>query len=254
MPYITNAQREALNWRDLSFAVERVCAVDGCDQAAAVQQLRQAIADGNLRVSWADLPARYVEEPIFDSQEPPTSVWWWLKHAKFDLDAIAVPDEDGPELKGLVEDDWCLAPLYLGNVSSSYFGNVSSAVFDWIEERLETRQDRLGKVIENRIRFRPLLVWKPHIDAIWGWPVRASSPEKPAGLPVRKSAPDSRIIEVCKDVYAAHRDDPPNINEAWKLVSSQLDGTSREKIRTVLRRPEFKKLRRPVGIRKPRGG
>ena len=245
MPYITNAQKEWAQWIDLGFAVRQICTADHCDEVGAVQQLRLAIADGNVRVAWADRPEQYVDEPIFDSSEPPSDPRWWIHHAKFDLEAVSFPDDNGPEVTGSVLDDWCIAPLYMGG---------TSAVWDWIEERLETRQDRLGKAVEHRIRFRPLLVWSPHIDAIWGWPwpIKDSSREEPADLAVRRPATESVIIDVCREIYAERRADPPNVNDAWKLVREKLPGTPRHKIREVLERPEFKSLRNPVGIRKGR--
>src|SRR5580698_8682625 len=114
MPYVTNAQKEWARWCDLSFAVHRICTADGCDKESALQQLRLAIADGNVKLSWGDRRSRFVDEPIFDTLTPPTNAWWWLNHAKIDLEASAWPDEDGPDTTGLVRDDWCLAPFYAG--------------------------------------------------------------------------------------------------------------------------------------------
>jgi hypothetical protein len=72
MPYVTRAQREKLKWYDLGFAIERIRAFDNCDESAAVAQLRLAVADESVRLSWGDQPRRYVELPIFDSEIPPT--------------------------------------------------------------------------------------------------------------------------------------------------------------------------------------
>jgi len=241
MPYVTNAQKEWAHWCDLGFAVRQICTADGCDEATAVQQLRLAIADGNVRVKWGDKSERYSDEPPFDSSEPTTDEWWWIHHAEFDLDETAWHDEYG-ELKGLVKDDWCLAPFYRLT--------GTSPVLDWINER---RESRLNVVLEDRVRFRPLLLWSPNIDTIWGWPwpVQESPEAKPTDLPVRRGASRDRIIEACREVYAEHRDDPPNLNTAWKLVREKLPGTPRHLIRDdVLALPEFQSLRRERGVRK----
>jgi len=255
MPYITNAQKEWAGWCDLSSAVHQICTADSCNEASAVQQLRLAIADGNVRVSWADRPMHYVDEPVFDSITPPTNRWWWLHYAKIDLDAEAWPDEDGPVRNGLVQDDWCLAPLYLGTISRAEGSPVEKwAAWDWIEE---ARKTRLQIVFDARIRFRPLLVWRLNLDAIWGGPrpTAKSSGDKGADLPVRRSAPDSQIEQFCREMYAQHCDDPPNVNRAYELARKKFPHTSRKKIRDdILRRPEFAALRRRAGIRRAAPG
>jgi hypothetical protein len=239
MPYIPNAQKERLQWCDLSFAVSWICTADRCDQPSAVQQLCLAIADQNVQVSWADRPRQYIDEPIFDSVTPSSDAWWWLNHAKIDLEQAA-RNEEGPDWNGMVLDDWCLAPLYRGG---------SSLVWDWIEDSHPTR---LELVLDHRIRFRPLLVSHQMLDAIWAWPWPVSrSPEtKSEDLPARRALPESKIVEVCRELYAQNCDDPPNMHRAYEMMQGKLGGTPREKIREILRRPEFSSLRRLRGIRK----
>jgi hypothetical protein len=58
MPYITRAQKEWLNFCDLSFAIHQIRTAENCDETAAMHQLLLAIADGNVRVAWADRPSR----------------------------------------------------------------------------------------------------------------------------------------------------------------------------------------------------
>ena len=244
MPYTTNEQKEWARWCDLSFAVHQICVADSCDQASAVQQLRLAIADGNVRLSWADKPLRYVDEPIFDSATPPTNAWWWLHHTEIDLEGTS-PEENCPDRKGLVRDDWCLAPTYLGEISPA----EKWSAWSWIEE---SQTARLEFVLHHRIRFRPLLLWQPTLNDIWSWPWPAlkSLGDKPANLPLKRSAPDSEIINVFRELYAQHRDDPPNLNKAYELVRKKLPNTSRSKIRQILMTPEFSALRRRAGIRR----
>ena len=157
MPYVTNAQKEWAQWCDLSSAIHQIRTADNCDEPSAIQQLRLAIADGNLKVKWGDRRKRYVDEPVFDSSDPPVEPEWWVNHAVFNLEDEAWPEGDGPALKGLCRDDWCLAPLYLGGVRS----DEQSAVWNWIEQ---SRNARLLLVHEVRVRFRPLFSMETRCD------------------------------------------------------------------------------------------
>ena len=221
MPYITNAQREAASWCDLRFAVRQICTADNCDQDLALHQLRLAIADGNVRLSWADRPRRYVDEPIFDSISPPTDAWWWLNCAKIDLYEQAAL-EDGPDVEGLVRDDWCLAPRYAGRKN---FSAEHCSVLDWIDEN---QNARLKKVLEDRLRFRPLLVWGPALNEFWGWPwpIRPAESEASSGKeqpqPRQPPASPAQIREALIKIYADPSNNRPNVNGALKLLRSVL--------------------------------
>lgn len=245
MPYITNAQKEWARWCDLSSAVHQICTADRCDEASAVQQLQLAIADGNVRVSWADKPMQYVDEPIFDSIMPPTDASWWLNHAKIDL-YQQVPQEDGPDVEGLVRDDWCLAPWYAGRQN---FPAEHCSVLDWIDEN---RDARIEMVLEHRIRFRPLLVWGPALNELWGRPrpiqstnSEASSGEKPPQP--RRSASEVQIRQVLKKIYADPTNNRPNVNRAWDLLKATLPNARRKPVMDILSEPEFKDQRRGPG-------
>ena len=270
MPYVTNAQKEWAGWSDLSSAVDRICAADDCEELAAAGQLRLAIADGNVRTSWADQQKRYVDSPVFDTATPPTNARWWLNQAEFDVRGRAISEEDEPERIGLVKDFWCLAPLYTGEIGSVEGG----AVWKWIEESPSLRNTRLSIALD-RVRFRPLLIWFPNLDALWPLPARggrdiqqvkaavyapaSSAPGGVAGstpvhldslLPTKRPVAMSEIIAACREIYKAHSDNPPNVNEAYALVRKMLKTTTRQKIREALNLREFTALRRKPGIRK----
>jgi hypothetical protein len=243
MPYITNAQKERLAWRDLEFAIHLIRTADRCDKDRALYQLRLAIADGNVQVSWGDRPRQYVDEPVFDTAVPPADAWWWLEHAEFDLEGRDSSVEDAPDNVGLLKDDWCLAPL-------SHYQPEDGAkwpAWEWISEN---EDKRLSMVVENRIRFRPLLVRREMLLTIWNWPwpLEPDADER-RPLPLKRPAPVDEIRAVLRKIYAQHRD-PPNMNDAYKLAQPRLRGTPRDTIRRILKEKEFASLRLGRGERK----
>ena len=65
--------------------------------------------------------------------------------------------------------------------------------------------------------------------------------------PDRRSRTMDAIEEAARMLYAERKADPPNMVEAERLIRERLPGATRDRIREVLNKPEFKALRRPAG-------
>jgi hypothetical protein len=81
MPYLSRAERDSAEWRKLPDAVAHVCSVDRCDQNAARQQMRKALADGALGLlRWEDRrpPPRNVGGASIEFDDPPSRGPHWL--------------------------------------------------------------------------------------------------------------------------------------------------------------------------------
>jgi hypothetical protein len=68
--------------------------------------------------------------------------------------------------------------------------------------------------------------------------------------PSRMPASEPEIREVLHKIYDEARGDPPNVNNAWDLVTQRLPNARRQRVREVLRENEFSRQRREPGKRR----
>lgn len=94
MPYVSKAERQRADWRTLAEAVAHIRLRDKCDEAAARQQLRDALADGALgALRWEDGQATpCVGGATMPTDTPPGSI---PASAQVDWGAGTVLDEWG---------------------------------------------------------------------------------------------------------------------------------------------------------------
>jgi hypothetical protein len=109
MPYISKRERERQKWMTLKEAISRIREFEGCDEAAALAQLRAALADGEIETRYAfDASSELFPIPI--------------SLAKASLD-----DED-------VEAFWKKVPIELdddGSISSIYLATLHEERRKW---------------------------------------------------------------------------------------------------------------------------
>jgi hypothetical protein len=131
-----------------------------------------------------------------------------------------------------------------------------------------------GRVIDQRFVFlneadaaperapRPRELFLRRSRVLELWPLRSDTHggETPIGnsgsadqilTPRQSPATDEEILAVAREVYRQAGNDPPNQTIAEQIVAALLPGTKREFIRPIVRRPEFKNVRRKPG-RQPR--
>jgi hypothetical protein len=106
-------------------------------------------------------------------------------------------------------------------------------------KRLSTSQLLLigtGIAPDEHVGYRTLLVGRSAVQRLWPLPSEA--------LP-RLPASKEEIREKCRALFAEWAGDPPNLNETWDLLKSELNA-SRTRLFEVLIEPEFAK-RLPAG-------
>jgi hypothetical protein len=72
-----------------------------------------------------------------------------------------------------------------------------------------------------------------------------------AASPKCTMASRREIREALHKIYDEAGDNPPNVERAWKLSKPLLPSARRDRVREVLREPEFACLRREPGRRGP---
>jgi hypothetical protein len=96
MPYYkSRAERERANWRTLPEAVDHVCTTDGCLPEEGYQQIRAALADGQLGpLLWANRQPspRRVGGAAVESDDPPSPHRHW-RNVKIDWKLGTVLDD-----------------------------------------------------------------------------------------------------------------------------------------------------------------
>ena len=135
MAYVSNAERERARWMTAAEAIKHIQKAASCGRDEAWIQLSKAIADGVVPTRWADVsfepstgrPGHYVEHYSDEDDVPPTSKWFWAG-AWFRFSG-----------GGRVLDDPARRP----------------------------RSVRRKLALSGRLEFRPLLVLRDAVDAIW---------------------------------------------------------------------------------------
>jgi hypothetical protein len=94
---------------------------------------------------------------------------------------------------------------------------------------------------EDPLDYDPLWLRRKDVTKLWG-PQSAKSRNQcipPASL--------KAIEKEARKLYEERCDNPPNMAEAEVILRERVRGATRNLIRSVLRRPEFAKLRRSRG-------
>jgi hypothetical protein len=106
-----------------------------------------------------------------------------------------------------------------------------------------------------REEYRPLLVERSAVEKLW--PLsnhrRKDSQQTEAGSttqlesPRRRSVDPDEIWSAAKELYREREHDPPNMDDAERLIRQKLRGGKRDDIRQILRKKEFADVRRNPG-------
>jgi hypothetical protein len=103
-------------------------------------------------------------------------------------------------------------------------------------------------------RYRGLLVDRRALHDAWPMPPDVEQPETTASCvplpPVGKPAIRAKV----RELYASRPSVPPNMWEAEMLIKKSLPRAARDRIREVLKEPEFARQRRATGKRGKRKG
>lgn len=101
---------------------------------------------------------------------------------------------------------------------------------------------------EEKPRYRGFLINRADLYEAWPVVLPAVPPQPTSSIRPGKK----EIREAALRLYAERASDPPNINEAARLICEELPRVTREAARKVLREDEFAQLRRPSGVRRKR--
>jgi hypothetical protein len=243
MPYILKGQRE---WMTLREAISHIQHVDGCDEAVALQQLREALADGEItghaRTHYQNSAVDEFFEISFRGwRDPqwPRDKYWLSVPIKLDqhrVDATAPPDEAEPSQV----DDRGGGPRPRTRPNAAH---ADEGLDEDYEEGL------------SRVPY-PLLFPRAAILEIW-WeePLIAgenetSAENKNSDL---KTGDKDDVREAARLLYGKDPRRPPNNRKApgeiAKLLADKGLYVSRIRVRQVLKEPEFKSKRRGPGER-----
>jgi hypothetical protein len=253
MPYIPKEQRE---WMTLRQVISHIQHVDGCDEAAAIEQLRQALAHGEITVH---MKTHYKNSPTDEFFEISYKGWrdpqwsrdkYWLsvpiKLNQDRSDAIAQSDDAKPaEI-----DDRKRAP---------HAGAYPAALTD-----AGHADEDLNDVEENEEDLSPipypLLFSRTLILGIWWEESLISGEDEKSGKnkgSALKRAKKKDILDIARLLYGQDPERPPNNRKAppeiKKLLAEKGMYVTREKIREVLKEDEFKSKRRLPGERVRKG-
>jgi hypothetical protein len=197
-------------WHSLEDAVAYIAAATNTNYAEALRKLRSALAAGRVAARWGDAESQ-------DGHRPGNAVFW---------ENVSIRMANGGEV---------LHQKYRKELIKS-------------DGEYSVRQDQ-------EVRWRPLLIAAGDLRRLW--PLAEVmigsnadvSESRSSALPRRRTS-KSEIHEVAREVYTARAANPPNMIEAPNLIRERLPAASRQRIREVLREPEFANLRRPSGVRK----
>jgi hypothetical protein len=215
LPYVSKAERERAQWMTLVEVVNHVQLSQRCDQAAALSQLRMALADQEVPVRWKADPRpqgifHIGPAPIFSVDQVSTDASYWIQ-------TLIFLDGDGRV--------------------------IDQPPFQYLEAEGELPPpQRLG-------RPRPLLLLRSRVLELWQMPSDTAPDSEQAEPPKlsRRKREDAEIQQAAREVYRGAPEDPPNMDEAGREICQRLPGADRDAVRKVLKEEEFAKLRRPSG-------
>jgi hypothetical protein len=103
--------------------------------------------------------------------------------------------------------------------------------------------------------YRPLLVERSAVQRLWPLssnPTKGSASTDSTSTTQPKMSPrqkvdDDQILSAARNIYRERENDPPNMDEAEKLIRQRLGGGKRDEIRKILKQEEFVRLRRSPG-------
>jgi hypothetical protein len=251
MPYISKlereeqrarqqAQKERARWMHFKAAVTSVQEKEGCTAESAAKQLITAIVDQALAAEWDDEGGL---EPITLSEFSGT--------VKICLDGVgfvkryhlgAKIKSAGRWTRNYPKLQFAKGPVLDADLSDAPYSEVNT--FDYIpllvlKEDMdrwppEDHSTEARKTAEKKVR-RVVLEEELDEEAL----------DEASGAARRVS--DKQILEVTRMIYRTDPLNPPNVNEAQPLIRKKLPGATRERMKPILRLPEFAKLRRRPG-------
>jgi hypothetical protein len=268
MPYIPKGEREQHDWMTLKEAISHIRSVDGCDEAAALQELRVAIADEAIAVRLRDtVPSGYgletftfCELDLISALHPVLRRMFW-RHVPFDLYGDGYVATVDPEQLGRARRAYNVDRTQPAAMTTCGNGSKTSDVLDvksWANSFLD-RETCTNRILEQRswtehdeLIPRRLYLDRASILKIWD----PSSSEAPLAedvtrqREVKKPADKTAIRKAAREVYNRGA---PNINDAFDEIAEVLRGqfmkASRQRVREVLHEPEFETKRLGPGER-----
>lgn len=187
MTYVSKAERERARWMTAAEAINHIQKADSCGRDEAWIQLSKAIADGKVPNRWADVslepstgrPGHYVEHYADEDDVPPTSRRFWA-------------------------------------VAWFRFSGGGRIFYD---PALRPRRVQRELVQTGKLEFRPLLVLREAVDAIW--PVASRTI---ADVETRDTRSDNTAGIRATSSEAAHTGGRPSIKQlVWHTLSQMRD-------------------------------
>jgi hypothetical protein len=225
MPYVRKSElrreKSRKKWMTLTEATHYIIEKESCEVHPALQQLFLAIVDGEVLVKRGGV------HPDFTLGISPSEFQSALKICLKDEGSVKI-DRDNKRF--VIDPDSKKRRLNITIVSASDFRPDDDD--DWAED------DTAG---EDPLDYDPLWLRRKDVTELWG-PRSAKSRNKrvpPASL--------KAIEKEARKLHEERSDNPPNMAEAEVILRERVRGATRNLIRSVLRRPEFVKLRRPRG-------
>jgi hypothetical protein len=248
MPYISKERRE---WMTLRQVITHIQHIDRCDEADALEQVRKALADGEItahaKTHYKDSATDEFFEISFRGwRDPrwPRDKYWLSVPIKFDQegnDAIVQPDEAEPAQV----DDRTRGP---------HAGASPGAVTDagHVDEGLDDGEDDEEGL--DRVPYPLLFPRTAILDIWWEEPIagedEASAENKSGDL---KQGNTSDIRDATRLLYSQNPGKPPNNLHAPRKIADSLAEkgirVSRIQVRKVLAEKEFTSQRRLPGER-----
>ena len=107
-----------------------------------------------------------------------------------------------------------------------------------------------GEQHEGPPRYREFLVDRSDLNTLWPMHSEDASPAGPEPSVLCPTPP--AIREYARELYQSRAADPPNMDEAGRLICKKLPRAVRKTVRIVLSEPEFANQRRRSGVRRKR--
>jgi len=229
----TRAEKERARWMTLVQAVEHIRVSQNCDQVEALRQLKIEIYDGIVPVKWAD--SKGARKPDYSHFRPAGT--HSVASGVLRLDTFAGP-LDIPDPVYLKQSEFLLvgtgfAPDQLERTYRPLMCDRSAILRIW---SIPNDREELISSAESRSSEMRSAQAGPH-------------DHKMTQLKPHRGATDDEIDKALSEIYdVERRDDPPNVNKAFKLLRQKLPDLKldRNEIRTRLKDTSTYP-RRPVG-------
>ena len=242
MPYIPKAKREEQEWMTLTETISHIRSNERCDEAAALHQLREALADDEIAACIKTCAtSTFYGLGLVSELDPHSRRTFWLS-VPLDLDgdgyvATVVPEEleRARQLHAAEEQSGGATRTRPEVVTACGDGEQDDENDDPIPHRLFLE------------RASVLVIWDTSLSC--SEDKTTSEQERQDRRPASKQA----IRVAAREVYTRATRKAPNVNEAKPLIDEVLRAKSmkagRSLVREILNEPEFATKRLSQGER-----